>query len=287
MYIKSADENEFWSALLEKAYAKLHGCYEAIEGGSACDAMVDFSGGCSEIQQIGDDEKTWDNVYNDMKKSYDKSSMIACSARPDPNAIDDKTQDGLLLGHAYSVTNVVIAKMDSGGKQETFPLVRLRNPWGNDVEWKGQWSDGSPEWKLLSEDEKQRLGLTCEHDGEFYMSKNDFMRHFDRVDVAHLMPGSLGNDEIAAGKLHWSTKCFDGSWIKGKNAGGCTNFRETVATNPQYLVVLEDSDEDDDDLCTCIIALMQKGTRKKRSVNQDDGCLFIGNNFMKKLIVLH
>ena len=27
-----------------------------------------------------------------------------------------------------------------------------------------------------------------------------------------------------------------GEWIPGKNAGGCTNYRKTCATNPHYLV---------------------------------------------------
>ena len=67
-------------------------------------------------------------------------------------------------------------------------------------------------------------------------------------------------------------------------AGGCRNFLNTFASNPQYLAVLEDSDDDEDDLCTCIISLMQKGTRKKKSQNQMDGCLTIGNTFFIEII---
>ena len=55
---------------------------------------------------------------------------------------------------------------------------------------------------------------------------------------------------------------FEGSWISGETAGGCRNYLDSFASNPQFRITVEDPDEDDDDnLCTAIVLLMQKGRR--------------------------
>ncbi len=63
----------------------------------------------------------------------------------------------------------------------------------------------------------------------------------------------------------------------GSTAGGCPNDVESFSTNPQFKIVLEDSDEDEDEFCSTIISLIQKGSRGNQCSRDSEGCLPIGS----------
>ena len=102
--------------------------------------------------------------------------------------------------------------------EEAVTLVRVRNPWGNDVEWTGPWADGSEEWGSIPEEEKDSLGITFDNDGEWWMSFNDFCKHFDQLELCHLPPESMVEKDEAA---KWFVNHWMGEWVEGESAGGC------------------------------------------------------------------
>ncbi|XP_039279357.1 calpain-A isoform X2 [Nilaparvata lugens] len=274
VFLHSNEQNEFWSALLEKAYAKLHGSYEALKGGTTCEAMEDFTGGVTENYELR--EKAPSNLFKIMEKAHERSSLMGCSIEADPNVLEAQTPEGLVKGHAYSITRIKLVDIATPNKTGKIPLLRLRNPWGNEAEWNGAWSDKSPEWRFIPESEKQEIGLTFSEDGEFWMSYRDFAERFDRLEICNLNPDSLVEDALTEhDKKKWEMSVFEGEWVRGVTAGGCRNYLETFWHNPQYTITLNDpDDEDEDDKCTVIVALMQKNRRSQRKMGAE--CLTIG-----------
>jgi len=140
------------------------------------------------------------------------------------------------------------------------------------VEWNGAWSDGSPEWRYIPDDEKENLGINFEADGEWWMSLKDFIKYFDQLEVTNLTPDALDG----CNDFKWEVSSFTGSWVPGSTAGGCRNNLSTFAQNPQFLISLEDPDDgDEENKCTVIINLMQKGRRAL----MDDGLELLSVGF--------
>uniref|UniRef100_A0A8B9JI94 Calpain-3 n=1 Tax=Astyanax mexicanus TaxID=7994 RepID=A0A8B9JI94_ASTMX len=261
VFTKSAERNEFWSALLEKAYAKLHGSYEALKGGNTTEAMEDFTGGVTEFYEMKEAPK---ELYKIMKKALERGSLMGCSIDSlVPARFETRTATGLVKGHAYSVTAVDECKQNVE-KESRVRLVRLRNPWGQ-VEWNGPWSDNSKEWTTISKSEKEKLQHQNEEDGEFWMSFDNFKKNYTKLEICNLTPDALDDDKIHK----WTVSVNEGRWVRGCSAGGCRNYPDTFWTNPQYRLRLLEEDDDPEDnevACTFVVALMQKNRRKERKL---------------------
>jgi hypothetical protein len=162
--------NEFWPALLEKAFAKFKGGYEKLDGGFMSDALVNLTGGIGERIDL----HAYPVSFTELLAKYNDKVLLGCSIRTDlPNSkIYDA--EGVFCQHAYSISDVVEIQQ----AEESYQLIRVRNPWGC-TEWKGPWSDGSVQWNELSADTITRLQVVSCDDGEFWMHYEDWKKHFN------------------------------------------------------------------------------------------------------------
>ncbi|XP_036437915.1 calpain-3b [Colossoma macropomum] len=257
VFTRSGNKNEFWSALLEKAYAKLHGSYEALKGGNTLEAMEDFTGGVTEFYEITDAPK---ELYNIMKKALERGSLMGSSIDAlVPTGSETKTDKGLVIGHAYSVTAVEQGKQEDGSDTR-IRLVRLRDPWGTPAPP----SCRSCDWTALATSEEDKKRLEPVEAGEFWMGFEVFQQTFTKLEICNLTPDALQDDQM----LKWTVSVMEGRWVRGCSAGGCRNYPDTFWTNPQYRLHLTEEDDDEPDNgekgCTVVVALMQKGRRRER-----------------------
>tara|TARA_Y100000389_G_scaffold204970_1_gene261402 strand:- start:2726 stop:4405 length:1680 start_codon:yes stop_codon:yes gene_type:complete len=195
-------ENEMYILLLEKAFAKLAGSYGNISGGYPVLAWLVLTG-CEDLH-------IWSNNLNEMcwnknhahinrKESFNFQKLLAYKTREKNtyssmfdyikecdnknyvmgasiggSVMEQKRDDGLVERHAYSLL--------SAYENKNINLVCLRNPWGNEMEWNGDWSDDSYLWEHYP-DIKKAVGFEKKDDGCFWMTWNDFTRIFTDIQI--------------------------------------------------------------------------------------------------------
>jgi len=71
-----SDQDEFWVALAEKAYAKLYGCYHALNQGTVFEALYDLTSIPPQLFDINDDNKLWNFLYKKQDKEINHLSAV-------------------------------------------------------------------------------------------------------------------------------------------------------------------------------------------------------------------
>ncbi|KNC54730.1 calpain B [Thecamonas trahens ATCC 50062] len=252
LFARCLDEDEVWVQILEKAYAKLHGSFEAIEGGSTVDALVDLTGGSGEKWHFDHEDVaariTSGKLFDDIVDMIDAGDMLGCAIARAGAGIEEDQGNGLLASHAYGILDALTT---SAGHR----LLLIRNPWGS-TEWSGAWADGSPEWtpEMLEE-----LGHEFADDGSFYMAYEDFTTNFNKLYACHLFTGWTS-----------SVKAF-GSWFAESSGGRPSSAG--FANNPQ-LKLRVGAPADGAAAAHVAISLMQSDARLAGTHRYDDAIAF-------------
>ena len=102
------DCDEYWAALAEKAYAKLCGCYAALEAGSEADALVDLTGGVAFTVDLRSAELAGAATVAARLDAVQRGRgryLVGCAR----GSRSRGAWQGIVPGHAYQVVRVVRA----------------------------------------------------------------------------------------------------------------------------------------------------------------------------------
>ena len=251
-----ADPHEMWVALIEKAYAKLHGCYGNLISGYIDEGIQELTGFQPEKVLLRDETtglfphkmiKHYADPKQDVSDGFwafllnrsQDNCLMGCSIKGYGKAgelILDGTPTGLILNHAYAI-QAVVSLSDPYDKDRPLCLMRVRNPWGNS-EWKGEWSEGSAMFEkykpqlqeymdTLPEEEAVNLDEPS-NDGSFFMDYDDWKDLFSTLFINLDFPAE------------WTGVRFDSEWTEGNSPGLPTtntpDAKAKYAENPQFMI---------------------------------------------------
>lgn len=179
VYAYSADAEEIWPAVIEKAYAKWKTGtgtdfpnYEKIAGGSPADACAELIGGKATYKWHTDvsEKQLIDFIKSNCESYYAVNPMVASTHSQVPKDCD-YIKASLAACHAYSILGYE--------KYKNEYYVILRNPWGYHH---GTLDTRDGKWNVYRKSVPERIWLN--QNGIFSMKLATFKKYFRRTGVA-------------------------------------------------------------------------------------------------------
>ena len=210
-----------------------------------------MTGGLTEFFDL---QQPPENLLSLMMRAMEMGSLFGCSIEADPNVFEARLPNGLVkVRHFLNSTlspSVLGARVQHHGNAHSQHAVWAHSssahtkPVGQrsgverrmerqlqgveEHSRKCQARDGPhvrPRRRVLVCFTRWRRRFTepeC-----FRMSFDDFMRHFEKMEICNLGPDVMEEVYSMTGvkptNHTWSTNSHDGSWRRGVNAGGCRN----------------------------------------------------------------
>ncbi|CAJ1331023.1 unnamed protein product [Effrenium voratum] len=169
---------QLWASIIEKAFAKACGSYEALVGGEAEEALSVLTGWPCETIQFDREDFDSSILWATMCTSRDARFLMTVSTSSGKSRSDEDIRAvGLVPNHAYSLIDVLDV-LDAGG--DRVRLLKIRNPHAQD-KWRGNWSESS---RLWTPELRQRVGAAKAMEaGMFFMGYGDFLKWFERCTI--------------------------------------------------------------------------------------------------------
>eukprot|EP00002_Diphylleia_rotans_P028577 TRINITY_DN5776_c0_g1_i1.p1 TRINITY_DN5776_c0_g1~~TRINITY_DN5776_c0_g1_i1.p1 ORF type:complete len:541 (+),score=95.86 TRINITY_DN5776_c0_g1_i1:104-1624(+) len=180
IYSQLTSRGHTWVVLLEKAFAKLHGSYHAIEGGLIEEALSVLTGfPCERISLDSSASQNPDPLYiwARIKSAHEANYLLGASTGTvDAARLRRMESQGIHANHAYSILDVQEIRNAEG---HLVKLVRLRNPWGSSSkQWTGRYSARDPVWTAAL---REKLSYKEGDLSVFWMPYEDFLSFFTAV----------------------------------------------------------------------------------------------------------
>lgn len=200
--------------LLEKAYAKLNGCYEYLDILSWKNIMTEF--GCIytekiKLEQEYKDQSALKRFFGQLGGLFNRKEKLAvfCVKKKQGTNVNSKLFEiGNGLGIKDNSVHLIQSIEDFSAKELKF--VRLKNIWGSEFNWSGPFANNSDEWEKHKDIRDALFGhklSLSEINTCYYMKLENFVKEFSHIYAVRYVTNDL------------QVYSLFGSWYKNTMAG--------------------------------------------------------------------